>query len=294
MARRAGVSPAALSTLLAGKYGAREEGLLAKVAGALDYRESGWQVVRTVHNYRVIERVVSDAREEGLWLCISHKAGSAKTATLEDLYNRDRTGCYIYLQAEEWTPRQLMLKLAGKTVGESGLGGGYRTVAELMDLVTGWLNDVRRDRPVVVIDEADKLRPSALRLLIPLYNRTEERVGCVLSGTENLRKELERGVRLQRKGYDELESRLGRSYISLRGASEEEVVAICEANGLKDEAAVGRVWGELEKVKKLTRVRTARGWREEGVWYAEDFRRVKRLVQRELLKAGVKKEGGEL
>lgn len=284
VARRANVSPAAISTLLAGKYGANEEQLLGKIAAALDYRENNWQVVRTLHNYATIERVVRDARSEAMWFCISNPAGSSKTATLEDLYNRDHTGAFVFIQAEEWTARQFLSKLIAKTIGEKALEGRYRTIADMMDMVVGYFNDRTLDHPVLVIGEADKLRPAALRTLIPLFNRTEDRLGVVLSGTENLQKEITAGVRLHKKGYDELESRFGRSYITLRGANRGEVEQICRANGLKDEEAIARVWGELDKTKKLTRVKTEKGYKDVPVEYAEDFRRIKRVIKRELLK----------
>jgi hypothetical protein len=138
------------------------------------------------------------------------------------------------------------------------------------------------DNPILVIDEADKLKPSAFRKLIPLYNQTEYKMGCLLAGTENLKKEIARGVRSNTKGFDEIDSRLGRTYIDLPGATEQEVADICTANGL-DEYQAETIWNEVEKVKKPAQVKTGRGVTEKMVFFCEDLRRLMRLVRREQL-----------
>lgn len=283
VATKCDINTGALSTIMAGKYGANEAKMLQKIASALGYRESSWQLVRSISNYRRVETVFQDAQQESMWFAISNKAGSGKTGAMEDLFNRDTTGSVVFIQAEEWSGRQFLIKLIEKTLGEGHLKGGYKNIAQLMDLVAGYFNDMSLERPVLLIDEADKLRPAALRTLIPLYNRTENRLGVILSGTENFKKEMRAGVRLSKKGYDEVESRFGRTYIELRGAVEKEVYEICAANGLTDQEAQARVWGELEKVKKQTIIRTATGSRDVMIDYVEDFRRLMRLVKRELL-----------
>jgi transcriptional regulator with XRE-family HTH domain len=281
VARRIGISSASLSTLLAGKYGANEAQMLQKIAKELDYRESAWQVVPTLWNYRTIQQVCKDAQDESMWFCISNKAGSGKTGTMEDMFNCDKTGRLSYIRCERWNARQFLIKLIEQIIGE--LPKGYKTVAQLTDIAVGYFNDMSLDKPLLMIDEADKLLPSALCLLIPIYNRTEDRLGLILSGSENLEKEICAGVRHHRKGYDELESRFGRSYINLRGASEQEIYDICQANGLTDEMSKLEVWGSLEKTKKLTKVKTKSGYRETEIDFVEDLRRVKRIVKSKLL-----------
>jgi DNA transposition AAA+ family ATPase len=281
VARKCNINPGALSTILQGKYGADENTMLQRIARALDYRENTWQIEPSINNYRVIEQVYSDAKTQSMWFAISNKAGSGKTATMEDIFNRDQSGTVTFIQAEEWSGRQFLQKLVAKTVGE--LDAKYRTIAELMDIVVNYFNDMSLERPVLLIDEADKLKPGALRTLIPLYNRTEHRLGVILSGTENLEKEIKAGVRIRKKGYDELESRIGRTYINLRGATKEEVYKICQTNGIVEGESMLQIWNELEKVPKMVKVKTDKGYKDIMIDCVEDFRRLMRLVKRELL-----------
>lgn len=284
VARKCNINVGALSSILSGKYGADEARMLQKIAKELNYKESQWVIVPSISNYRKVKAVYHDAKTESMWFMISNKAGSGKTGTMEDLYNQDTSGSVVFIQAEEWSGRQFLLKLIHQTVGEAATTGkGYQSVAQLTDIVANYFNDMSLERPVLLIDEADKLKPAALRTLIPIFNRTEERLGVILSGTENLEKELKNGVRLRKKGYDELESRFGRTYIHLRGASEKEVFDICAANGVKDTMVQQTIWGELRKEEKRTEVKTKTGIKEIMLPYAEDFRLLKRLIKRELL-----------
>ena len=284
VARRAGVSEASISTIMRGKYGANEAQMLQKIANELGYRESNWNLVESIGNYRRLASVFNDAKAESMWFAVSNKAGSCKSRTLEDLFNKDRTGTVVFIQAEEWSARQFLIKMVSKTIGAQALEKGYKTIAELTDIICGYFNDMSFEKPLLIIDEGDKLRPAALRTLIPLFNRTEERLGLILSGTENLKKEIKNGVRLNKKGFDELESRFGRTYITLRGASEKEVYEICGANGILDPIKQGQIWSELKKEDKPTQVKTAKGTKEVMIPYAEDFRLMKRLIKREVLR----------
>lgn len=291
VAEKCHINVGALSTILRGKYGANEEKMLQKIAKELNYRESNWKLVKSIGNYQTIEGVWQDAKEESMWFAISNKAGSGKTATMEDLYNSDMTGSVVLVQAEEWSGRQFLLKLIEKTIGltDNGTawnttGAKYKNLGQLMDIVANYFNSMSLDKPVLLIDEADKLKPSAMRTLIPLFNRTKDRMGLILSGTENLEKEIKQGVRLNKKGYDELESRFGRTYIHLNGVTEKEVMAICKENGVVNPEIIANIWGEMEKVTKPVMVNTTKGTTQKMVDFVEDFRRLERLIKRETLK----------
>jgi DNA transposition AAA+ family ATPase len=279
VAEKCGINGGALSTWLRGNYGADTAKLEQTIAKALDYKANSWVTVETIANYRQIKMVFDNAKSESMWFAISNKAGSGKTETLQDLFNRDKSGTIVFMQAEEWTARQFLTKLIEKT---SGAIKGYHTISQLTDMAVSYFNGFSLQRPVLIIDEADKLKPSALRTLIPIYNRTEHRLGAVLAGTDNLEKEIKKGVDLKRKGFDELDSRLGRSFIHLKGASEADVKAICAANGIEDDEKQMYVWSQLEKVKKQVKVRTTKGGeRDMMVEFVEDFRRLMRLIKTE-------------
>ena len=284
VAEKAGISDTALSQLKSGKYGANEQQLLQKIASALDFKQSSWVIVPRISNYRKIESAFIGAKNESMWIMISNKAGSGKTGTLQDIFNNDNTGSVFFIQAEEWSGRQFLLQLVKITVGESVLKGAYKPNTELIQLIADFFNERQFSNPVLMIDETDKLKPNALGALVPLFNKTEDRLGLLACGTENLEKEIKAGVRLAKKRYDEIDSRFGRNFLTLNGITEEECGLICSANGVEDAFIQSQIWMELEPIKKVVKVKTDKGEKEKQVYFADDLRRLKRIVKRELLK----------
>jgi hypothetical protein len=69
-----------------------------------------------------------------------------------------------------------------------------------------------------------------------------------------LEKRVKRDVRLNKKGYKEIYSRIGRRFISLEPASRTEIEAICRLNGIEDATAIRDIIteaeGDLRRVKR--------------------------------------------
>jgi hypothetical protein len=124
------------------------------------------------------------------------------------------------------------------------------------------------------------LKPAALRTIITLYNECSSMMGLVISGTNNLKDEINNGVRHHRKGYDEIASRFGRTFISLKGATEADVGAICKANGIDNAKTIKAIFNEASPVERTMND----GQNVRFIKVVEDLRRVKRACQRELLK----------
>lgn len=273
IARKCGISGTALSQFRSGKYGANDDSLAQTIATGLRYKENDWVVVENVTSYKQIALTFLSAKQEQLWMAISNKAGSGKTKTLEDLYLRSADDSVTYIQCREWSARQFLLELTEITVGKSK-NKQYRTIDTLIDILISYFNDKSFKKPILIIDEADKLKPAALRTLIPLHNETEYRLGALLAGTENLEKEIKRGVNSEKKGYDEIDSRLGRTFIHLSGATQSEVIAICAANGVSDKNDQDDIWDQVDKELKQINKK-----KDKKVLYTEDFRRLMRLIK---------------
>lgn len=112
----------------------------------------------------------------------------------------------------------------------------------------------RKEDPLVVLDEADKLSERSLCLLVGLQNRLEGRAGIVLCATNYLEKRIRQGVRTNRRGYRELYSRIGSRFIPLQTVNGEDIAAVCTANGMADpetiEGIIGDSGGDLRRVRR--------------------------------------------
>ena len=124
--------------------------------------------------------------------------------------------------------------------------------SEMMDDIVDTLK--RKDAPLIVLDEADKLTDQVLYFFISLYNQLEGHCGIILTATSFLKKRIERGVRLNRKGYAEIYSRIGRKFVALPLLNSEDIAAVCVANGVSDAKSINSIIdeaeGDLRRVKR--------------------------------------------
>jgi Cdc6-like AAA superfamily ATPase len=138
--------------------------------------------------------------------------------------------------------------------------GGY-TVAEMMNTV---VKEIRKaDKPLIIMDEVDKLNDQVFYFIITLYNFLEGQCGIIIMATDHLEKRVKRGLSLNKKGYKEIYSRIGRKWITLKTPSTKDITAIVKANGIDDENAIASIINDAES----------------------DLRRVERLVHAEKLAA---------
>lgn len=267
LSRVLGVSNATVSNCTSGKWNLISDemldSLLAKLGG--DSR-ADWVVADTL-NVKQMHQVINTARQSRSFWAISHKAGSGKTAAIRLYAQRLPQGVYV-IQAQEWTQRQFMVQLCRSLGIEPAKG--YNSIAMMLDQVVDYFIARTSENPLLIIDEADKLKDSAKRMIIPIYNRLEDQLACVWAGTENLANEIKRGVRSAKKGFDEIDSRFGRTYISLVGATIRDCEAICQANGINDNQVAARIFADSRPVSAVMGGHSLK--------VVEDMRRIKRLI----------------
>jgi type II secretory pathway predicted ATPase ExeA len=224
-------------------------------------------------NYSRIATVLSDAQESSLFLAISYRAGSGKSTAAKAIAEERRLQSVYLLQCREWGKREFLNNLC-RCLGIE-LPRGHASLDELLQKVAEFFRNQSGKKPLLILDEADKLKQASLRTLIPLYNETEGILGCVILGTDHLQKDIKRGARMNQKGYDEIDSRFGRKFIELQGATLADVRAICGANGVPDAVEQKVIFDGCEPVIKQVAGR--------DIKVVEDLRAVKRGVQKALL-----------
>lgn len=269
LSRRCGVTDAAMSQFRKDKYAANDDQLAEKIATGLYYFENSRNVVDTVTSYRQVKTAFVTARNKRKWFCISSRSGSGKTQSLIDLYNVYGDGAVIYLKCRKWSSHKFLMRLA-TAMGEKV--NRYMDNDDLLDICAAHMNRTADRKPILLIDDAGKLTHSAMNCLIPLYDDTLGRMGCLVAGTETLERNIKRYVgRIE--GYDEIDGRFGRNYISLLGATKKDVINICLANGVQDKEEAEIIWGKLPKVKKQPvpdEPRTA--------WFSDDLRELASMI----------------
>lgn len=213
-----------------------------KVGTALGYRfTEKWVTVET-KNLEIIQSVLSTSQDFGEMKCISHPAGGGKSQGCRYYKEQDKDGSVFLFECEKWSHREFMLRLA------KSLGIDTENEKNLYHLADKVINFFKQKRavcePILILDQADKLANRTLGFLIQFYNELKGECGCVLVGTDHLAKKIKAGVRRNLESFDELDDRLGRNYVNLIGYTKADVIKICVANGVDDNASLA-IWEGL-------------------------------------------------
>lgn len=246
-AAKAKVSGATVSNLLNGKYELISGKMWQHLAAAVRYQGSEWQAAPTA-NYKALNGICTLAQQESLSVAVSHDAGSGKTFALQTYADTHRNVYYIQC-AEYWT-KKLFLANIYRALGKDP---AQLTAPELADGIIGTLR--QQDKPLVILDEVDKLRDPLLMFFIELYNKLDGLSGFVLAGAPYLAIAWEKGAKRDKRGFRELYSRVGRRFVRLNQLTRKDVQLICQANGITDDGDIQATWNEVEHEPDLRRVR---------------------------------------
>jgi DNA transposition AAA+ family ATPase len=197
-----------------------------------------WHFVETIA-YNTLLAYFQDARLYGNVFAITGAAGSGKTFAAHHFCHKESS--VFHIECAEYWNKKMFLRQILSAMGKDPQGGN---VAELLEDIVAQL--LLLQHPLLILDEADKLNDQVLYFFITLYNRLKGSCGIVLMATPHLAKRIERGRCLQKKGYAEIYSRIGRRFIQLLPVNQKEVAGICEKNGLTDASAAMEIYNDCE------------------------------------------------
>ena len=242
------ISSATVSQMLANKYAAEGDDMWLKIATHLGWRKDGWQLAQGVTNTNMVQQVLQDAKSKSMFIAIAERAGSSKSAGITAFLSQVNQAHVFHLICRPWNTREFLVAL--RICLGLPLVRGTVSVNDMIDQIVNHLTK-RQGKPLIILDQANSLKPSVLSILIYLYNALEDRIGCVMVGTENLEKNMIAGVRNKWNGYDELADRFGRTFVHLFGYTAGDLKRICNANGITDEATITKIWLECEHEPRI-------------------------------------------
>ena len=246
-----GVSAATISKILNGDWDTIADGMWHNVSKQISSSAEGWSLVST-SVYEELTELLECAQQDSQVMAIVGSAGCGKSATIRQYASSHEEVTAIV--CSEYQNRTSWLSAVMEAMGLDPRG---LSVAEKIGQIVRRLK--RADKPLLILDEADKMSDQVLYFFVTLYNELEGHCGVVLCATQYLDKRLVRGLRSGRKGYEEVYSRIGRQCIQLSVLSPEDISLVCVANGITGDRKVCKIADEAEC--DLRRVRRA-VWRE--------------------------------
>ena len=241
-----GVSPATVTQIVTGKWELINEKMWRNVAAQIGVKQTRWNIVET-RNYKALSEIFADAQENALVLAVCGEAGTGKSLTAAH-YGAENPNVYVLACSEYWNRKTFLRELL-RVMGKNPAGD---TVGDMVDDVVMALK--RRENPLIILDEADKLSDQVMFFFITFYNKLEDYCGIVLMATDYLEKKVRRGLRLNKKGYKEIYSRIGRRFVAMPGLSATDISDVCRANGVEGLREIDTVKkdceGDLRRVKR--------------------------------------------
>ena len=261
-----GVSAATESQILNSKYDNISDDMFTRIAGQIGFSFENWTLTES-DNFRLGTYVLSDAQlyKNVTWLV--GDAGCGKTTTAIE-FRRTHKNVFYILCSEDMKRSDFVREIA-KQVGAPTDGTNLRDTLEYALGMISFLNN-----PLIIFDEGDKLTDCVLNYFISIYNRLEGRAGIVFMSTDYIKRRMENGLRYNKKGYKEINSRIGRKFFDLNATTQNDIYAICKANGIGNEAEIKRILKDASATDN-------------------DLRRVKRRVHAQKRRTETRAEKGD-
>lgn len=233
------VSEATIINVRTGKWESISDDMWRVIGKQVGFSAKGkWNFVPT-RDSRTITSLFDDSREYGNIFAITAPPGSQKTQTAS--WYEGKTDNVYHIECAEYFNKKVFLQKILDRMDKENMG---YNVAEMIDSIIETL--MKQEDPLIILDEVDKLPDPVLYFFISFYNALKGKCGIVLMATDHFSKRISRGVRLNKKGYKEIFSRIGRRFIPLHGVTKNEVESICRENGLKDMEKVTHIYNEFE------------------------------------------------
>lgn len=273
-----GLSAGTVSTILNGKFDNISDEMFLRVRSLIAPAVSDdWAICETTA-YRELSLLLADAQANRNVSWVVGNAGIGKTTTAHD-YAAKHENVFVISCSEDMRRGDFIREMTRVI----GLKLTQTSLREKLQAVTDELRVL--NRPLLVFDEGDKLVDTVFYYFISIYNALEGRCGIIFLSTEYIKRRMSIGLEYDKKGYDEIYSRIGRRFIDLTPATRHEVTAVCRANGLTADSAIAEVVADSRTVVSIS----ANPWEKKQAKEYFDMRRVHKSVHKSKKLAQVKK-----
>lgn len=273
-----GISAGTISTILNGKFDPISDEMFLRVRSLVcPANPEEWAVCETTA-YRELSVLLADAQANQNVSWVVGNAGIGKTTTAHE-YAASHDNVFVISCSEDMRRGDFIRELARVI----GIKLTQTSLREKLQAVTDELRIL--DRPLLIFDEGDKLMDTVFYYFISIYNALEGRCGIIFLSTEYIKRRMSIGLDYDKKGYDEIFSRIGRRFIDLTPATRHEVTAVCLANGLNADSAISEVLADARTVIS----KSANPWDKKQVQDYYDMRRVRKSVHKSKKLAQIKK-----
>lgn len=185
-------------------------------------------------------------KQEGESGLVDAPTGSGKTEACKDFVRKGGKAIYLITCAGDMTVKQLIQTVYTAVVDKNHLG---KTIYEMRQDIQVTLGQRWQDKPILIFDEAENLKPQAYQVIKALYDGLVEdkKAGIVLLGANQYCNYLDKMAhRINPKvTTTECMAQIWRRFcenrIVLPGLTHAEAVLICQQAGITDKALISQI-----------------------------------------------------
>lgn len=231
-AKAMGIGAATVSAVLNQDFDSISDEMLRKIASYCA-SAGGWVLVETA-TYREVTQVMDDARRDCDYTWIIGAPGCGKSCTAEDYTSRHPNTYYVLCSLD--MGKREFIEALSRAVGIYKIDRNlYRAMQDVVDKIR------TKDKPLIILDEAEKLGNWFMSYFITLYNELQDKTGIVCLSSPAIKIRMQRGIECNRRGFEETFSRLGRNFYALDATGVEDITSICRANGVTSNSDIHNI-----------------------------------------------------
>lgn len=241
-----GVSSATVSQILNNNWELIADVMWKTVGMQIGWTQKKWQIAET-NDLKLLNVILNDSKDNANVYGIVGAEGTGKSEAFKLLKSENSN--VFHIKGNQWFTSRFIFeelhRMMGKETGRETLPHLARNTIKLLEKLPS---------AIIIFDEADKLPDKVLSFFITLYNELEDKVGIIIAATPHLKKKIENGCAVDKLGYRELHSRLGKNFIELGGLKSTDVINIAAVNGVHDKKTqrdiVKTCNGDIRRIKK--------------------------------------------
>lgn len=210
-ARKNSITPVDFSNIVNRKWKEQPSLLSEKkwtrLAFITDYKTNGVQRWETANTFvsEYIHTLLKASQQTSLPTILIDEPGIGKSHSCIQ-YSETAANAF-YVRCSDCPTKSRLVEHIAKSMG---LPTNKKTEELIYDITTH-ANSVQT--PILILDEAGFLRPTAWNIVHRIYNACEFQMSIFLVGSVGLENEIAKGIKRKANGYKEVFSRLGSKYI---------------------------------------------------------------------------------
>jgi DNA transposition AAA+ family ATPase len=234
--------PAGKTATGAPRFTRLSEHTVRKVELFLGLSNEIWEI----DNYMIIFNILGEAKKYKEHRLIDGLKGSGKTFTAKDFKRQFPQETYLITCSGDMSPKDFMMEIA-EQLGVNSMGSRRKIRLAIADKLK------KQNTPLIIIDEAENLKPGAYESIKALYDDVKDFAGMVLLGANNYLDFLRKRAASNRGCFPQLFSRFSAEPGLLSTMSLKDVRYVCQLNGISDKETINRLFDTCSDYRELDR-----------------------------------------